>query len=188
MTKKLPRRTVSMSKRASAVAEEAADLDLVEEVIGTEDERPRDYKTVLAGFGMAIAFLLITIALIRIVFPAVNVNHSMLPEGYQESVGLITDTQAPAMPVVGGGATTPSVQRGSTSPFPDPVGEMPIILAVDCPVGSVEIATGAYAADTVCVRGIVVDDAPASQPVPTAPAQPVPTASSPPSSLPRTGR
>lgn len=155
MGKKLPRKTISMAKRASAVAEDAADLDLVEEAIGSDEERPHDYKTIAVGFGGAVLFMLLTMMLVRVIFGSPDTNFSMLPDGYRESVGLVSAAEE----VPNQRAELPSTLR-TRSPFPEPATEQPIILDVDCPSGTVEIATGAGAADTVCVRGQVVQDAP----------------------------
>ncbi len=89
-------------------------------------------------------------------------------------------------PVTSGGyagssSTLPSVLR---SPFPVPQTDTPIILAVTCPAGTVQIATGDRVADTLCVRGVLVTG---HDPAPTPTVAVTPTATPYVSALPAAG-
>jgi hypothetical protein len=152
MVKKLPRRTMSMAKRANATAEAAADLDLVEDAIGTEEENAERFTTSHLALGMFAAFAAIVLLMggAWLLFGSQSTagDFSMLPDGYRESVGLSDPSYQG-----NGRAALPSAPR---SPFPSAQQEIPIILAVTCPDGTVQIATGENVADTLCVRGKLV--------------------------------
>lgn len=159
MGKKLPRRTMAMAKRANATSKAAADLDLVEDAIGAEEENAERFTTMHLGLGMlgAVVLLLVGIVALTALAGGSDTNYSMLPEGYRESTGLDAAYQG------GEQAALPSAPR---SPFPDAQQEIPIILDVDCPDGTVHIATGDNVADALCVRGVLVGDADNGTPTP----------------------
>jgi hypothetical protein len=143
---------MSMAKRASATAEAAADLDMVEDAIGTEEENAERFTTTHLLIGMLGAVLLLLVGIVA--FAALaggsDTNYSMLPDGYRASTGL-----DPAYQGNGRSALT-SAPR---SPFPSAQQAEPIILEVTCPSDTVHIATGENVADTLCVRGVLVEDA-----------------------------
>jgi hypothetical protein len=147
-----------MAKRANATAEEAAELDLVEDAIGTEEDNAERFTTVHLALGMlgAVVVLLVGIVAFVTLTGGSDANYSMLPEGYRESVGLTTAYE-------GNGRS--ALSSAPRSPFPSAQQEAPIILEVDCPADTVHIATGANVADTLCVRGVLVEDD-ASTPTP----------------------
>lgn len=168
MGKKLPRRVMSHTKRGAKAAEEFADLDLMEGAIGNPetdgpDGGPRfTHAQLIAGFALGIVFLIALMFVGKAMFASADGNYSMLPDGYREATGL--DTAAPSDPGAGvtayadnGRSTLPSAPR-SDSPFPEPQGEMPIILKITCPDGTVHIATGPNEADAVCIRGRLVQE------------------------------
>lgn len=159
MGKKLPRRTMSMAKRANATAEAATELDLVEGAIGTEEENAERFTSgqLILGWLGALAIMAILLFVASRLINTGDGAYTMLPDGYREQVGLGVDND-PAYQG-NGRSGLPSAPR-SSSPFPDPQGEMPIILKVTCPDGTVEIATGEGVADTVCVRGRLVQESP----------------------------
>lgn len=152
MANKLPRRTMSMAKRAQGTAKAAADLDIVEDAIGSEEENAERFSTSQLALGCVGAILGIVVVLFAaaFLFGSPGSDHSMLPDGYREATGLAPAYQG------NGRSALPSVQR---SPFPNAQQEVPIILEVTCPDGTVHIATGERVADTLCVRGVLVEDA-----------------------------
>lgn len=177
MGKKLPRKTMSMAKRGTAVAEEAAGLDLLEDAIGNpETDGPNggprfDMPTLICGWLLAMASVALVLFAVKAVFPSADTNYAMLPEGYAESVGLVTSqsgdglTSQERMTYVDPAASV-------RSPFPEARTQQPVILDVTCPAGNVEISTGPHPVDTVCVRGQLVEEIPpASAVVPTPMAQ-----------------
>ena len=181
MTKKLPRRTVSMAKRAGKLAKDASDLDLIDGAIGTEAERPAaSTALLLIGFALTMVSVLALVLAYQMVFGSVNTDHSMLPDGYRASTGLSTatayvDAGTDGDPAAGtdGDPADIGVDVGvdaSTVPEPEPSATVydgrslfasartaePVILKVACPVGTVQISTGPSPVDTVCIQGELV--------------------------------
>lgn len=150
--KKLPRRTMSIAKRGVKVAEDAADLDLVEGAIGNDDDRFTTQQLLL-GFMLAILGTVALMYVATLMFNGPDTDYSMLPDGYREATGLATpaydDEGQPPGSVVDVGQ--------ERSPFPEAQTRDPVILDVDCPDGTVQISTGTRPVDTVCVRGELVE-------------------------------
>lgn len=174
-----PRRTMSMSKKASKLAEDAAGLDLLEEAIGNpETDGPNggprfDTLTLVAGWGLAMLSVVAILFTVKAVFPSADTDYAMLPDGYRAAVGLPgaalasnADGITPLEDMIGYADPAASTTRGI---FPDATTQQPVILEVTCPPGSVEISTGARVVDTVCVRGQLVGQVPAAASVPVAP-------------------
>ncbi len=165
--KKLPRRTMSMAKKASATAEKAADLDLLENAIG--DTATNNFSTaqLIVGIGGAVLAVLAIMLMASVIFGSADTDHSMLPDGYREATGLAEPE--PTTTVDGDAVTvTADTVTRSNSPFPSPQSRSPIIVEVTCPAGTVEILTGERPADTVCIVGTLGRaPAPASEPEPT---------------------
>ena len=165
-----------MAKRAAGLAEEASDLDVIETLTGQADHQTRGEEEqspvapqpntgqLVLGAACAFAMVIGIMLVAKLLFAAPDTDYSMLPDGYREEVGL-TDTDAPAdddaLAAIGtdGEADLASAPR---SPFPKAQTDDPVILEVDCPKGTVQIATGDNAADTVCVRGTLDEGGPAS--------------------------
>lgn len=170
MGKKLPRRTMSIAKRGVNTAEAAADLDLVEGAIGNPETDGPDGEgrfttmQLLLGFALAVVFTFGLLFVAQTMFEGPDTNYSMLPDGYREATGLSpgVDIQPPPSVVL-----ADDDDDGSRSPFPDAQTRDPVILEVDCPDGTVQISTGQRAADTVCIRGQLVDGGPQQSTAPT---------------------
>ena len=181
MAKKLPRRVQSMAKRAGKVVEAAADLDLIEGLIGKEGEGNGDGNgngegvpgtrkgklppfAYMSAWAAAVGTIIVIVLAIRLILA--------LPFGGGEVADFSPDgaqTRSVALNVANAGVL-PSAQRDVgdlRSPFPLPVTDTPIIMAVTCPDGTIQIATGDMVADTVCVRGVLVLDMPAATPTAT---------------------
>lgn len=155
--KKLPRRTMSMAKRASGTAEAAADLDVVENAIGTpEDDGPDgaprfDHALLFMGWALAVAGIVAVLITVKVLFAGVDADFSLLPDGYRQEVGLEEEpVDVDAQP---DGATAQVTTVDTHSPFAEARTSEPIILDVDCPPDTVEISTGPLPVDTVCIRG-----------------------------------
>ena len=166
---KLPRRTMSMAKKASATADAAADLDLVEGIIGNPeaDGQTPSLTRLLLGWAIGMASILALMGACAVLpFTEADTDYSMLPDGYREATGL-ADAKI-------GRQSDGSVRQAdgsiraddfAVSPFPEAQTRDPVILEVDCPDGTVRIATGSGPADTVCVRGQLASaDPPPSEP------------------------
>lgn len=162
---------MSMAKKASATAEAAADLDLVEGAIGTSATRPAmNNGQLLLGFALSIVALLAVVLAYQLVFGSVDLDHSALPDGYRESTGLAVDQDVDegtaalirAVAIVNADAARePDATVDGRSTFASAKTQEPIILEVACPVGTVQISTGPEPVDTVCVQGQLVGSAPA---------------------------
>lgn len=190
---KLPRRTMSMANRASKIAEAAADLDVMEQLTGdahpggdvepdspVERERrkpgPLDYLWAWAG---AIATVLVLVFGIRFAFAIPISGESEDVKGVDPGAFQSDYISEYGYP----GVTEPYYRQGQgRSPFPEPETVDPIIIEVECEPGTVHIATGPDADDSICVKGRLATE-PETQPEPT------PTAAQPraPRSLPDTG-
>lgn len=166
MSKKLPRRAKSMANRAVKTAEAAADLDL----LGGDEAAnapPVSVGTQAGAFTLVIVALIAVIMIVRLVvsIPTGGGNGDA-PFGIDGALTRVTPTAEPVLRLgsnngLEGTSTLLSVPR---SPFPSAQQDTPIILAVACPVGSVQIATGGMVADTVCIRGELVTADGASAP------------------------
>ncbi|KKK83273.1 hypothetical protein LCGC14_2795030 [marine sediment metagenome] len=197
MANKLPRRTMSMAKRGVKRAEELADLDLVEGAIGNPetdgpDGGPRfSHPQLILGWTLGLVMVVAFMFLGKALFASANRDYSMLPDGYREATGLTSDEPAELTGYEGNGRSTlPSAARVD-SPWAEPVAEVPIVLKVACPDGTVHIATGPNEADAVCIRGRLVTEpvaTPTAQEMATSTTTPTATIIRPmPSGLPVTG-
>ena len=127
------------------------------EVVMVETENESNAGTLLLGAVACVAVIVAGAFVLRAILPATDTDYAMLPDGYAERVGLVSETSSTA--IVGSvGALptptpTPTVTGYGRSPFPRSRSQEPIIIEVDCPVGTVEIYTGERASDTVCIEG-----------------------------------
>lgn len=155
MAKKLPRRVQSMAKRAGKTAENAANLDLLGGDEAAEDAKVAPFAYAGAWIGGIIALMVIIIA-VRVVFaiplPSTG-DAEFAPAG---ALSRVTPAYAGLATPFGNGGVT-SAPR---STFPAARQEAPIILQVACPDGTIQIAVGDRVADTVCITGVLVGDAP----------------------------
>ncbi len=148
MAAKLPRRTMSMAKRAVKLAEDASDVDAVEAVLGAPHAGKAPAFEGMVAWAAAILGIVVLMLAGTLVCSVANTGESdFSPEG--------------ALPHVTGGDAfyregDPADGRmgtGRDSPFPEAQQEDPIILEVVCPPGTVHVATGPDAADSLCVVG-----------------------------------
>lgn len=160
--KKLPRRTMSIAKRGVATAEAAADLDLLggdEAAEAKANAPPVSAGAQVGAFTAVIVALIATIMIVRLIMAIpTGGTGGEAPFGVEGALTRATPTApAPASMSTGdtGRSTLPSAPR---SPFPEASQAAPIIMAVDCPDGTIQIATGDMVADTVCIRGVLVAD------------------------------
>lgn len=173
MGKKLPRRTVSMSKRMSGQAkaptlgvkstkaeqEEAEQLEERAQEVEAEQEAAAG-AGYIGAWAVAMLSLIVAVAAVRLIFafPLGGGESDFAPAGALSRVA----EEQPANTQQGAPS---SALRGS--PFPEARGETPIIVDVDCPHGTLEIATGPRSADTVCIRGQLVEPEPIEEPTTT---------------------
>lgn len=147
-----------MAKRAAKTAEDAADLDLVEQAIGEEPKgKPGPFDYALA-YGAALFAIVLIMAAARLVFaPPSFGGDDVDPDARLAEVERIID-------------------RANTFPDPRAVAHDPIVIEVTCPDGSVHVQTGPQPSDSVCVTGSVVE--PGQQPEPSPTAEPFSQAAS----------
>ena len=180
MAAKLPRRTMSMAKRAVKLAEDASEIDAIEAIAGAPTGEKIGAFQFVGAWIAGVGGLVLIIAALGFACNVTTAKPDWSPPGAQsrEAVGEAFYRE--------GDPTDGRMGSGRDSPFPNAQQEDPIILEVVCPPGTVHISTGATAADSVCVKGELAG-MPAS---PTATATASPTATpdaSPPYSLPDTG-
>ncbi len=162
--KRMPRRAKSMANRASKIAEGAADLDLLggDEAAEAKAEAPPVSTGAQVGaFTLIIVGLIAVVMIVRLIMAIpTGGTGGDAPFGIDGALTRSTpEAEAPASAGATGRSTLASVPR---SPFPIADQDEPIIMAVTCPDGTVQIATGDMVADTVCIRGVLVtgdDDA-----------------------------
>jgi len=173
---------MSIAKRGVKAAEDAADLDLVEGVIGNpetdgEGDAPAGEPSpaiegntarypmarLLLGWALGLAGILVIMgACATLPFSETDTDYSMLPDGYREATGLAERDADVKIGRQSDGSI--AADDYPISPFPEAQTKDPVILEVDCPDGTVRISTGNGPADTVCVRGQLVDDVPVPAP------------------------
>ncbi len=176
-TKKLPRRVKSMANRAVSTAEAAADLDM----LGGDDAANKPRVSVSAqatAFIAVMAAIIAGIMIIRLVASIPVGSNGDAPFGIDGALTRITPTPAPVLSL-GSNSGISTLESVPRSPFPIADQEVPVIVAVTCPDGTVQIATGDRVADTVCIRGMLISDgvtAPTVEPTPTVELTPTPTA------------
>ncbi len=159
--KKLPRRTMSMAKSAAATAKEAADLDVIEDTLGSDQDNASRFTAsqLVLGWLMALTTLLLVMIMIKVVLGTPNLDFPMLPDGYRDAVGLHEGTGDASVhqheEATATGKTAPVSKP--RSPFPTAKQQTPIIVSIECPSGTVAIATGGTVADTVCISGTLLD-------------------------------
>ena len=147
MAAKLPRRTMSMAKRAVKLAEEAADVDAVEAVIGAPQEKLPIFAGIIAWIAAIIGIVVLMFAATLVCNIAETGESDFSPPGAQSR-----EREADAF-YQEGDPSDGRMGSGNRSPFPDAEQEDPIILEVVCPAGTVHISTGATPKDSLCVVG-----------------------------------
>lgn len=158
--KKLPRRVKSMANRATKIAEDAADLDLL---TGDDDGGEGEGRKVapspfayagawIGGIVVLVALILVVRAVFAIPLPSTG-SADFAPSG---ALTRVTPVYAGLATPFGNGG----VASAPRSAFPAARQEAPIILSVACPDGTIQIAVGDRVADTVCIPGVLVGNAP----------------------------
>jgi len=155
MAAKLPRRTMSMAKRAVKAAEDAADLDVVEGAIGAPHERPPVFEGMLGWVGAIFGIVMLMLAGTLVCNVANSGDPDFSPPGAQsEQERTGSDFYREGDPNDG------RMGAGRDSPFPEAEQEDPIILEVVCPPDTVHVSTGSTPADSLCVVGELAGAAP----------------------------
>lgn len=181
-SKKLPRRTVSMSKRmvgqakgptlgvksTKAEQEEAEQIEEQAQEAEEEQEAGRG-AGYIGAWAVAMLSLIVAVLAVRLIFAlplggggADFAQEGALSRAVEEQPATTTQQDSPSSALRSG-------------PFPEARGEQPIIVDVDCPHGTLEIATGPRSADTVCIRGTLVEAEPIEEPTTTPTEGPVTT-------------
>lgn len=168
MAAKLPRRTMSMAKRAVKLAEGAADLDLVEGAIGNDGNAKIGAFQFAGAWLAAIVGTVIIIGAVAFACQQTQVSPDWSPPGAQSRETPFYQTGDPT-----------DGRMGNANPFPDARTEDPIVLEVTCPDGTIHIATGPEAVDSVCIQGKLAG---VPTPTPTRTRTATPTATTPPGS------
>lgn len=163
---KLPRRTMSMARRATKLAEDAAGVDAVEAIIGAPHAgKPPIFEGVIAWIA-AIAGIVILMFAATLVCKVAETGHpDFSPAG-------ALSREAPESEAFYREGNPNDGRMGSgRSPFPDARQEDPVILEVVCPPDTVHISTGSTPADSLCVVGQLAGTAPTPATVAPTPAR-----------------